>query len=409
AVLFLMGHRKERSATQAIWRAERVQWALDRESDSVSLMVAERHAPISLLGGLHWRRTRHWALTGKQRPRSPRPLSGESLTQELRQPSLWRRLQLDRWRGRNALSLSCSAEGIDAVLARALGEEGELLSIELSGLLNAPIHAVDLSESGGAASSREGHRRQRLRRLLAIASALPFERIFVDLRCAQTDHSRCVEEPCMLFSLFARSLLAERGEMLCLRSLDNDAHATRRAPRLGARAFRSSSLTQSKRGWWLWRGGLRVNARRRTTTLSWASALLTSLLGACGELESLDYNPRPSIEDFARFRPQLKALGCAGAGCHRDTMGGVELNLSDESPAMVEADYLSLKPFLLGDPPEEAPLLRRLRPPGSGHPICFEETHCLYQELKAWIAGEAPTAEESCVTPPEGWRCQTGE
>ena len=213
----------------------------------------------------------------------------------------------------------------------------------------------------------------------------------------------------MLFSSLARALLGERGEMLCLRSLHHNHTPSQRVPRLNAGAFRSSSLTQSERGRWLWRGGLRVNARRRVTTLSWASALLTSLLGACGELESLDYNPRPSIEDFARFRPPLKSLGCAEAGCHRDTMGGVELSLSGENPAVIEADYLSLKPFLLGDPPEEAPLLRRLRPPGSGHPICFEETHCLYQELKAWIAGEAPTAEESCVTPPEDWRCQTGE
>lgn len=185
-----------------------------------------------------------------------------------------------------------------------------------------------------------------------------------------------------------------------------------RSARAFGRSFERPLLEPLPLGALRWWGrGLRAHIRDRSAPpVGFAVGVLTALLAGCGALEELEYQPRPSLEGFATIREKLQPLGCAEAGCHQAAMGGVELTLRGRDVSAIEADYLSLRPFLLSEEPAESPLLRRLSPPGSGHPICFEPSQCLYQEIEAWLR-DAPAPEEgSCEALPEGWRCQdTGD
>lgn len=125
------------------------------------------------------------------------------------------------------------------------------------------------------------------------------------------------------------------------------------------------------------------------------------LMAGCGEIEQLKTQERYSAAEFEQvISPLLAPMGCES--CHREVQGGFKWDPSGTPEAMSE-NLLYTQRFMNADEPTQSPLLVRLTPPRSSHPLYFCPNDCTYQAILAWGSSLGPTDFMSvvCEAPPE--------
>lgn len=111
--------------------------------------------------------------------------------------------------------------------------------------------------------------------------------------------------------------------------------------------------------------------------------MMTTLsLSACGEIEEIKTAQRYSAAEFTQvIEPLFAELDCGG--CHKNPLGGFKWD-SAGTPAASDDNLLNVQRAMNIDLPEASPMLVRLTPPKSGHPLYFCPQSCLYQYLVKW-------------------------
>ena len=108
------------------------------------------------------------------------------------------------------------------------------------------------------------------------------------------------------------------------------------------------------------------------------------LAGCGGEIEDLKTQETLDPNQYVELiEPLLAPLQCEG--CHAQELGGFKFNYPQDLTISNE-NFLYIQQSINLQEPSESPLLKRLTPPNSGHPLYFCESDCRYQSMIAWIS-----------------------
>ena len=134
-----------------------------------------------------------------------------------------------------------------------------------------------------------------------------------------------------------------------------------------------------------------------------ASGSLLFILGCGGEIEEIKVQESLSPADYVyQIEPLLLSLGCEG--CHANEIGGFKFNThqgGEEAVPISSENFLYIQQSIDRINPSNSPLLKRMTPPYSDHPLYFCKNDCRYQKILTWITevGEIDYDAITCEEP----------